>query len=113
MKLDLVTIVFFSKMAISLVLYKSALPKTKEQLKEKNRKLRSELDTVRRQYQENVYNVVENLKQHCDQTKQNLTPDYETLKHLIKSSTSNEVLEGCRAPEHKHSIKNKGIYCCK
>lgn len=100
-------------MAISLVLYKSALPKTKEQLKEKNRKLRSELDTVRRQYQENVYNVVENLKQHCDQTKQNLTPDYETLKHLIKTSTSNEVLEGCRAPEHKHSIKNKGIYCCK
>lgn len=100
-------------MAIIVVLYNSALPKTKEQLKEKNRKLRSELVTVRRQYQENVYNVVTNLKQHCDKTKQNLTPDYETLKHLIKTSTSNEVLEGCRAPEHKHSIKNKGIYCCK
>lgn len=96
-------------MAIIVVLYNSALPKTKEQLKEKNRKLRNELDTVRRQYQENVYNVIENLKQHCDQTKQNLTPDYETLKHLSYQilDYSNEVLEGCRAPEHKHSIKNK------
>lgn len=37
-------------------------PKTKYQLKKKNRKLRKELATVRRQYQENVYKVVENFK---------------------------------------------------
>lgn len=85
------------------------LPKTKDQLKEKNRKLRKELDTLRRQYRENVWSVIENLKRHYDETKHDLTPSYETLKRLIKISTSDEVLEGCRVPEHKHSVQNKGI----
>lgn len=88
------------------------LPKTKDQLKEKNRKLRKELDTLRRQYRENVWSVIENLKRHYDETKHDLTPSYETLKRLIKISTSDEVLEGCRVPEHKHSVQNKGIDHC-
>nr|XP_022313630.1 uncharacterized protein LOC111118439 isoform X3 [Crassostrea virginica] len=85
------------------------LPKTKDQLKEKNRKLRKELDTLRRQYKDNVYSVIERLKGEYDETKHDLTPSYEKLKHLIKEATSEEVLEGCRVPEHKHSVQNKGI----
>lgn len=90
------------------------LPNTKFQLQWKNVKLRKELDTVRRQYRENVYDkVIENFKKQCDEAKYDITPSYGKLKELIKSSTSDEVLEGCRVPEHKHSIQNKRIYCCK
>ena len=88
------------------------LPKTKDHLKEKNRKLRKELDTLRRQYRDNVYSVIERLKGEYDETKHDLTPSYEKLKHLIKEATSEEVLEGCRVPEHKHSVQNKGIDHC-
>ena len=88
------------------------LPKTKDQLKEKNRKLRKELDTLRRQYKDNVYSVIERLKGEYEETKHDLTPSYEKLKHLIKEATSEEVLEGCRVPEHKHSVQNKGIDRC-
>nr|XP_034317525.1 uncharacterized protein LOC105341738 [Crassostrea gigas] len=89
-----------------------ALPKTKEQLKEKNRKLRKELGTVGSQYRENVWSVIKNLKKRYDEIKYDLMPGYEKLKRLIKSSTSDEVLEGCRVPEHKHSVQNKGGCCC-
>ncbi|XP_056019729.1 uncharacterized protein LOC125667933 isoform X2 [Ostrea edulis] len=85
------------------------LPKTKDQLKEKNRKLRKELDDLRRIYKDNVYKVIENLKRHYNETKHDLTPSYDKLKHLIKYATSEEVLEQCRVPDHKHSVQNKGI----
>ncbi|XP_062589480.1 uncharacterized protein LOC134251137 isoform X1 [Saccostrea cucullata] len=85
------------------------LPKTKDQLKEKNRKLRKELDSLRRQYRDNVYSVIENLKRRYNETKTDLTPSYEKLKHLIKEATSDEVLEQCKLPEHKHSVQNKGV----
>lgn len=85
---------------------------TKEQLKEKNRKLRKELGTVRSQYKENVWSVIKNLKQCCDETKYDLMPNYEKLKCLIKSSTTDEVLEKCRVPKHKHSVQSKGVSCC-
>eukprot|EP00105_Crassostrea_gigas_P025919 XP_011446673.1 PREDICTED: uncharacterized protein LOC105341708 [Crassostrea gigas] len=89
-----------------------ALPKTKEQLQEKNRKLRIELGTVSSQYRENVWRVIENLRRHNDETLYDLMPSYETLKRLIKSSTSNEVLEKCRVPEHEHSVQNNKVSCC-
>lgn len=92
--------------------FNSALPKTKEQLQEKNRKLRIELGTVSSQYRENVWRVIENLRRHNDETLYDLMPSYETLKRLIKSSTSNEVLEKCRVPEHEHSVQNNKVSCC-
>lgn len=85
---------------------------TKEQLKEKNRKLRKELGTVRSQYEENVWSVIKNLKQCYDKRKNDLMSKHETLKRLIESSTTDEILERCRVPEHKHSIQNKGGTCC-
>lgn len=88
------------------------LPKTKYQLQKKNKKLRKELSTVRHQYREKVYKVVENFKRQCDETKYDITPSYGKLKELIKSSTSDEIMEGCRVPEHKHSVQNKGIKYC-
>lgn len=97
---------------IIIVLLNSALSKTKEQLKEKNRKLRKELGAVSHQYRENVWSVIKNLKKRYDEIKYDLTPSYEKLKRLIKSSTSDDVLERCRVPEHKHSVQNKGGSCC-
>lgn len=102
----------FKFMTIVVLCY-SALPMTKEQLKEKNRKLRKELGTVRSQYEENVWSVIKNLEQCYDKRKNNLMSKHETLKRLIESSTTDEILERCRVPEHKHSIQNKRIYCCK
>ncbi|XP_062589531.1 uncharacterized protein LOC134251177 [Saccostrea cucullata] len=70
----------------------TALPKTKDQLKEKNLKLRKELDDLRRQYEVNVYSVIENLKTQYYRTK--LDPcRYERLKESIKEATSDENLE--------------------
>lgn len=88
------------------------MPKTKDQLKEKNRKLRKELGTVGSQYRENVWSVIKNLKKRYDEIKYDLMPGYEKWKRLIKSSTSDDVLEGCRVPGHKHSVQNKGGCCC-
>ncbi|XP_061191825.1 uncharacterized protein LOC133200104 [Saccostrea echinata] len=69
-----------------------ALPKTKDQLKERNLKLRKELDDLRRQYEDNVYSVIENLKRQYYRTKTDPCR-YEILKEIIKEATSDENLE--------------------
>jgi hypothetical protein len=82
------------------------LPKTKEQLKEKNRKLHQELDELMKHYTENVYGEIKTLKRCYKEAKDDLTPSYTKFKRVIKHVTSPEVLEKCQVPEHKHVKEN-------
>lgn len=84
------------------------MPATKENLKYKYNKLVEELDTVRSQYENNVYSVIQNLERRYNETRNWPLPCYGELKSMIKDSTNDNVIMKCRVPVHDHSIKNMG-----
>lgn len=84
------------------------MPATKENLKYKYNKLGKELDTIRSEYENNVYSVIQNLERRYDETRNWPLPCYRKLKSMIKDSTNDVVISKCRVPVHEHSIKNMG-----
>ena len=85
------------------------IPKTKEQLKEKDLKLRKELNDLRKHYK-TVYQVIQNLGSEYERSKENLVfTRYGYLKFLIKQATTEDNLAHSRPPDHKHSVANKGV----